>query len=383
VTTKRANGEGGVYKRKDGRWEARYMALVDGRSVRRVAYCRTREEAARRLREVLAARDRGVVAVDPQQPVSSYLRTWVEGARPTLRARSWERYEEHVRLYLVPHLGRYRLGQLSPAHVQQLYARLLDQGLSPATVRRVHAALRRALAQAVRWRLIGVNVASLVEPPQLVRREMAALSAEEVTRLLSVTRDERLEALFVVAVTAGLRRGELLALRWRDVDLEGAWLQVTGSLARTRGRGLAITQPKTARSRRRVELTMVAVDALRRHAAGQVYEREAMGALWRDADLVFCGQHGGFLQVSDVYDAFRRILDRAGLPRVRFHDLRHTAATLMLSRHVHPKVASEMLGHSTVAITLDLYSHVSGTMQREAVGVLDALFEDRRSVARE
>ena len=202
---------------------------------------------------------------DPAQTVGAFLITWLSAVQPTLRARSWERYEEHVRLYLAPGLGRFRLGQLSPAQVQRVYASLMGRGLSPSTVRRVHAALHRALGQAVRWRLATVNVADLVDPPQLVRKDMAALTPVEVRSLLDASGREHLDALFTVAVTAGLRRGELLALRWSDTDLDHGSIRVMGSLARARGKGLAITNPKTSRARRRVELTATAVEALRRH----------------------------------------------------------------------------------------------------------------------
>lgn len=200
-----------------------------------------------------------------------------------------------------------------------------------------------------------------------------ALSPDQARQLLAAAREDRLEALYVVAVSAGLRLGELLALKWSAVELDGGWLRVTGSLSRARGAGLSITNPKTARSRRRVELTSAAVEALRRHRAFQAAERLAAGELWTDRDLVFCNRSGGFLHAADLYDSFLKLLDRAGLPRIRFHDLRHTAATLMLSRGVHPKVASEMLGHSTIAIAVDLYSHVTETMQREATRSMDAL----------
>lgn len=370
---KRGNGEGSIYRRKDGRWAARYTVTLDGRRMRRWIYADTRDDAARRLRAALAARDSGQTVADPTQTLGSYLATWLEAVRPTLRARSWERYEEHVRLYLVPALGRVKLAQLTPANVQRLYSALLDRGLSPSTVRRVHAALHRSLGQAVRWRLAIVNVAALVDPPQVVRKEMIALSPEQVRRMLEAARGERMEALFAVAVTAGLRRGELMALRWSEVDLDSGSIRVVGSLARARKAGQSITNPKTARSRRRVELTAIAVEALVRHRVQQARERLAAGPFWQERDLVFANLRGGFLDVKDVYGAYRRILDQGGLPRTRFHDLRHTAATLMLSRGVHPKVASEMLGHSTVAITLDLYSHVTETMQREAARVVDDL----------
>jgi integrase len=193
-----------------------------------------------------------------------------------------------------------------------------------------------------------------------------------VRRLLAAASGDRIEALYVLAVTAGLRQGELLALRWSEVDLDAGYLRVVASLGRARGTGLVVTDPKTARSRRRVELGATAVECLRRHRAAQSAERLAAGPLWRHEDLVLASRVGSYLHASDVYESFRGLLDRAGLRRIRFHDLRHTAATLMLVGGVHPKVASEMLGHSTVAITLDLYSHVTPTLQREAAKAIEA-----------
>lgn len=376
---KRGNGEGNVYRRKDGRWAARYTVTIDGKNERRWIYAATRDEVSRRLRDALAARDAGDVVADPSQTVATFLEGRLDSIKPTLRGRSWERYEEHVRLYLTPELGRLRLaGQLGPGQVQRLYSRLLARGLSASTVRRVHAALHRALAQALRWRLVTANVADLVDPPQVRRKEMTALTSPQVRAFLDAADGERLGALFAVAVTAGLRRGELLALRWADVDLDGGAVRVVGSLARTRGQGVAITNPKTTRSRRRVELGETAVEALRRHRASQAAERLAAGPWWEESDLVFTNRRGDFLGVKEVYDAYHRVLDRAELPRVRFHDLRHTAATLMLGRGVHPKVASEMLGHSTIAITLDLYSHVTPTLQRDAARAVDIALREAR-----
>ncbi|HEX6351080.1 MAG TPA: site-specific integrase [Candidatus Dormibacteraeota bacterium] len=371
--TKRGNGEGTIGRRADGRWEARYVWYEAGRRRRRVIYGQTREGVARRLRDALKQREDGVVPADGRLTLADFLKVWLDGARPALSARSWERYEEHVRLYIAPSLGRLKLTEVTPAHVQRLYGELLKRGLSPSTVRRTHAAFHRALGQAFRWRLVPSNVVGLVDPPRAVRREMRALTADEARRLLAAAANDRLEALFTVAVTAGLRLGELLALTWADVDLDRGWLRVTGSLGRTKGAGVAVTAPKTARSRRRVELTATAVEALRRHRARQLEERLAAGRMWRELDLVFANRVGGYLLVNEVYEAHRRILGAAEIPRMRFHDLRHTAATLMLGRGIHPKIASEMLGHSTVAITLDLYSHVTETMQREAVKAMDAL----------
>jgi integrase len=238
--------------------------------------------------------------------------------------------------------------------------------------------LHGALGQAERWGYVPRNVATLVETPRAPRYEIAPLNEEQSRAFLLAAKSERLEALFVVALTTGMRQGELLGLRWRDVELAEGSLQVRSTLERDDGGVYRFVEPKTARSRRRVTLTATAVTALRAHRAAQLKERIALGSAWDDLDLVFPNEVGRPLDPTNVTErAFRRTLRRAGLPRIRFHDLRHTAATLMLARNVHPKVASEMLGHAQVAITLDLYSHVTPTMQREAAVTMEAIVRGR------
>lgn len=373
---RRVNGEGTISSqpRADGLWVGRYSVVEDGSVKRPVIYGKTRAEVAGKLRLALASRDRGERA-PARETVADYLAKWHESTRPQLREASWVRQGDTVRLHLTPLLGQLQLRKLSPEDVSRAYARLLvgERAIAPATVRRVHAVLHRALGQAVVWRILQVNVASLARPPRVPRREMTSLSPAQARELLAAATGDRLGALLVVAITTGMRQGELLALRWADVDLEARYLSVTGTLTRSANIQV-ITEPKTTRSRRRVELTGVAVDALRKHRAAQLEERLAAANVWHDRGLVFANRFGGFLARGFVDDGLHRLLETAGLPRIRFHDLRHTAATLMLGRGVHPKVASEMLGHSTVGITLDLYSHVTPTMQREAVAALDDVF---------
>ena len=378
-----ANGEGGVRQRPSGRWEAR-AAIVDaaGRLRRRSVMADTEREANRRLRELVSQHEAGILAPDARGTMARFLTGWLEGVKPTLRPRSWDRYEEHVRLHLIPTLGRIPLARLSPMDVQRANNELLKMGLAPATVCRAHAALRAALKQALRWQLIPSNPASLVTPPRVEHREMAALDPEQARRFLTAARGTPLEALWVLAVTSGLRQGELLALQWSEVDLEGASVRVTGTLTRidveAAGAGHPKTHrvtapPKSARSRRRVEIGALAVDALREHRRHQVEQRLHAGTLWVDRDLVFCGATGGHLHPVRLNRELRSLLAIGGLPMIRFQDLRHTAASLLLGRDVNPKKVSEMLGHSTVAITLDTYSHVLPTMHREAARVMDDL----------
>jgi integrase len=239
-------------------------------------------------------------------------------------------------------------------------------------VNHLHALIHKALSNAVRWGALNRNVADLVDPPRPSRFEIATLTGEQARAFLDAAAVSRLEALFVLAVTTGMRQGELLGLRWRDVDLETCTLQIRGSMQATPD-GLRIMEPKTAGSRRQVALSKQPIDALRRHRVAQAEERLRIGAAWENSELVFATEAGRPITASGLRRVFEPLLKRADLPRMRFHDLRHTSATLLLGRGVHPKVVSEMLGHTRISTTLDLYSHVSMTMQQQAAEAFDAI----------
>jgi len=369
---KRANGEGSIYQRADGLWVA---AITGADGHRRRVYAHTRADAGRRLTEALQRRDQGTGETVPagRDTVAAYLGTWLDGLGGTVRATTAEKYRRDVRLHVLPYIGRLALPRLTPQRLQRLYGELAEAGLSAMSIRHIHAAVHKALEQAVRWGKVTRNVADLVDPPQASRAEMRTLTLEQVRTLLGAAREDRLEALYVVAVTTGMRRGELLGLRWVDVDIPGQALAVTGSLQRVKAKGLVRVEPKTARSRRRILLTPTAVAALRRHQEAQAAERLKAADWWQDQGLVFCSALGTPLEAGNMLRrSFHPLLVRAGLPSMRFHDLRHTAATVMLGRGVHPKIASEMLGHATVGITLDTYSHVTETMQRTAMEEIEA-----------
>jgi integrase len=367
MAKRRGNGEGTITRRKDGRWEARYTADTGTGPKRKVLYGKTRAEVAEKLTKAMADRDGGLVFDTNNQTVGEYLARWLnDSVRGSVKPITFESYERLVRVHIVPALGRVKLKNLSPPHLQAFYRDRLDAGLSPVTVRYLHSLLHRSLKQALRWNLVHSNVAKAVDPPKIPRKTMQALAPEQARIFLDAAREDRLEALYVLAVHCGLRQGELLALRWEDVDLETRTLRVGRTLSHTKD-GPTFTAPKTPRSRRTVRLTTGAVEALKRHSERQAEEIVRMDTLYRDQGLVFASEVGTPLNRHNVnYRSFKPLLERAGLPNIRFHDLRHTCATLLLGRGVHPKFVQELLGHATIAITLDTYSHVLPNMGDQA-----------------
>ena len=369
---KRGNGEGSVYQRKDGRWVGQYLVYLPSGPKYRYIYAKTRKEAAEKLTKAMADRNGGIVFDDENLTLSDFLDIWLSDCvKDTIRVSTFERYKSIVELHISPALGRLRLKALTPAHVQGFYRGRLDSGLSPATVQKIHVVLHKALSQAVKWSLVPRNVTEAATSPRPTPKEMCPLSADEVRKLLETARGDRLEALWVLAVHTGMRQGELLALKWTDVDLEAGKVSVRRTLTRVKGH-YTLGEPKTKRSRRTVKLTAAATTALRSHLSNQMQDMDRLGDLYQDQGLVFTTDSGAPLNPSNIRNRnLRRLTSKAGLPKIRFHDLRHTCATLLLSRNVHPKIVQEMLGHATVAITLDTYSHVLPGMGDQAAEAME------------
>jgi integrase len=288
-----------------------------------------------------------------------------------VRISTYERHETIIRLHLKPALGKLRLEAVAPPHIQGLYRDRLDSGLSPATVQKIHAIFHKAVELAVRWNLIPNNVADAVRAPKPAPKGMSPLSSNETRSLLEAARGNRLEALYVLAVHTGMRQGELLALNWQDVDLDEGVVRVSRTLTRNGGR-LVIGEPKTRRSRRTIHLTQTAVRKLKDHLERQQEEMDRFGTLYRDQGLVFTTEVGTPINPTSLRKrSLSSLLERAGLERMRFHDLRHTCATLLLSKNVHPKYVQELLGHSSVSITLDTNSHVVPGMGKHTAQTME------------
>jgi integrase len=375
--TKRGNGEGSIYpvRGKDGKvkgYRAAYVVHTAKGIKRHYLSGKRREDVRDKLAKALSDKADGLVFDAGALTVGEFLDRWLKGVRATVRGSTYERHKQLVRLHIRPALGRVKLTNLSAAHVRWFYRERLDSGFAPATVHKMHVVLHKALKAAVADGLIPRNAAAGQKLPRITREELRPLSPEETRRLLQAASGDRLEALYVLAVASGLRQGELLALRWEDVDLEHSIVRVRRTLTREGGK-FSLGEPKTKKSRRGVNLTAAAVEALRAHLSRQLEEMERMGSLYRPGGLVFSNEVGGIINPSNLRNrSFARLLKRAGLPpTTRFHDLRHTCATLLLSRNINPKIVSEMLGHSSIAITLDTYSHVLPTMQEEAIRALE------------
>ena len=372
MSKKRGNGEGSITKRDDGRWMARYTVRTIKGPKRRTVYGRTRAEASAKLAKAMADRDGGLIFDAGSLRVGDYLDRWLSNSvKDTVRERTYERYEEILRLHVKPALGRLKLKALTPAHVQDFYRDRLDSGFSPATVQKIHVILHKALSQAVSWSLVPRNAGEAVRAPRPAPKEMRPLSPDEAHRLLKTVRGDRLEALYVLAIHTGMRQGELLGLKWENVDLAANAIRVRHTLLRTKGR-VILGEPKTKKSRRTVHLTGAASRALEEHLERQLKVMERLGDLYRDQGLVFTTEVGTPINPSNLRKrSFAPLLQKASLPRLRFHDLRHTCATLLLSKNIHLKYVQELLGHATVSITLDTYSHVLPGMGNQVADAME------------
>ena len=376
---RRGRGEGSVTPRKDGRWAA-YITLENGK--RKYFYAKTKKAALDLLRKAQLEQMQGtLVTSSPRLTVAKFFTQWIEKRKPAVKIRTYERYESFIRLQVIPHVGNIQLQKLTPMHLQSLYSKLLGDGKKASTVNTLHWMIHRALSDAVKWELIAKNPCKAVEPPRRARYEFRVLTVEEAQKLLAIARGHGMEALFVLALTTGMRRGELLALKWQDIDFEGGALHVRRAFTRAKGQRYLEAEPKTQKSRRSILLAPGTIEVLKQHRLKQLEAKRQAGEDWEERDLVFCTAVGTPLNPNKVLERFGTLLKRAGLPHIRLHDLRHSVATLLLKLDVHPKIVQELLGHGRIAETLDIYSHVLPTMQEGAMHKLNNNLQWRRGEA--
>ena len=376
---RRGHKEGSVYyvEARD-RWVAEItVELETGKRKRKKAYCKTKQEATRKRNEMLRELERGTLATGPQRKLGEYVTDWLENVHKSqLRLGAYLNYKKHVKL-IVDNLGDIWLQKLTAQQVQNFLSKRLSDGVSPKYVRETRAVLNLALSNAVKWGYLSRNVCDLVARPRVPKHEMVPLTLEQAQRFKEYIRGHRLEVLIITAVVTGMRRGELLSLRWSDIDFKRQILQVTHTVDRFTGHGYVQGEPKSDAGLRSIRFPDFLLDMLKEHHKAQL-EQKSQREKWEDRDLVFPNSRGGYLHPNHMGEAFKKLLEEARLPLIRFHDLRHSAATILLSMGVNIKVIQELLGHSDIAITLRVYGHLLPSMQQEAVDKWDDVFKEEK-----
>ncbi len=370
---RRGPGEGSIsYRQAEGRHEGRYSVQTARGSKREVIYGKTYEECRAKLAQAIADRDRDLIFDAESMTVAEYMSRWIKGpAKKNIRSSTYARYEQHTRNHVVPALGRLKLKKLTAVHLEELYDAKLEEDLSPRTVNYIHTTISKALGYAVGRDLLRKNVASFADAPQPDSPEIQPLNGDQATKFLASTRGGRLEALYVLALSKGLRRSELLGLKEEDLDLEAATLQIRRGLTIAPGGGVALQTTKRKSSQRLLELSPETVGALKTHKSLRAKE-QLLAPHWDEQGFLFTKRTGGHLHPQTLYTKyFLPARERASVPPIHFHDLRHTYATLALLNGVPVKVVSETLGHKDIATTLRTYAHVLPGMQKAADETMD------------
>ena len=362
MAKRRGNQEGSLTLRKDGLWVAR----ISQEGKRIAVYGKTKEEARQKLRGLQRKQEDGLPLVTSQMLMKDYLAQWLENIKHRVRPKTLADYQDLVRCHLIPRLANIHLNKLEPEHIQKAWNDMLKEGHSPSVVEHCHLRLSKALNDAMRRNLIYRNPCQMVSPPRAVRKEVAPPDAGEINRMLEVARGTEYYEVLHTAFYTGLRRGELLAVRWRDVSLDLGTLSVNRSVYRAKGGQSIIQAPKTAKGRRLVDLPPESVLVFKALRERQEADGLLQGFAVNEDTLVFRYRDGSPILPRGLTGAFTKIMLRAGLEGYRLHDTRHSHASVMLQQGESPKVVQERLGHARASITLDIYSHVTPGLQRGA-----------------
>ncbi len=368
----RANSEGSVYQRsRDGRWITS-VSLPDGS--RKSWTFGTQKEALQKLKVHHKQVQEGIIPItEPRVRLDRFLADWLEGTvKQSVRPKIYDSYAQLVRLYIAPTIGRVALEELSAVHVRDLQNKQLASGLSPRTTQYTRAVLRRALNQAVKWSLVPRNVVPLVDPPKSTRHEREMLTIAQVHMLLHYAQGDRMAAVLVTAIALGLRKGELLALTWQDVDFAKGTVTVHSSLQLIEGKP-RIMETKTKQSNRTITLPGIVSDALCTQRLRQEEARRLAGARWKQTEYIFTTSVGTPFGPTNMSRELDRVLQKAGLPHIRFHDLRHLAASLLLDSNMRLKDVSTLLGHASTSITQNVYEHLLDKSGRKVADEMDRI----------
>lgn len=398
---KRGNNEGCISKRKDGKWCAVVTVGFDeeGKQKRKFFYGKTRQEVADKMNDVIHNINRGTYIEPSKTKLSDWLNTWLnEYKKSNIRPSTYDSYEYLIRLHIAPTIGHIVLKDLKPEHLQRLYNDKGSSGkadgtggLSAKTINRIHVVLHASLDQAVKNGLVIRNVSEATTLPKQKKKEIRILSVDEQINFLAAITGERLKGAFILALGSGIREGELLALRWKNVNLKAGIIRITESLKRVRNYDadsevktkLIFQEPKTEAGKRTIPLPDNVLTELKEHRKRQYEEKLRAGALYEDNDLVFCTEIGKVLEPRNFLRTFYCLVKKAEIPHINFHALRHTYATRLLEANEHPKVVQEILGHSDITMTLNTYSHVMPEIKMAAAQKLNHLFENKNSSHKE
>lgn len=380
--SRRGNNEGGIYQRtSDGRYVgAVHLGYLAGKRVRKVVYGKTRPEVSERMKKLLAEQQQGLPLTSSERlTVADFLRRWLtDTVEANVRPSTLASYRSHIEHHVIPSIGKVRLSRLNAQDVERMNKEVVDKGKSPRTAAHARAILRSALADAVKWEMIARNAAALADAPRTVEPELTTLSPGEARQFIAGVRTLREGPLYTLTLACGLRLGEVTGLAWSDIDLKKGTVRVRQTLGRLSGE-FVIGEPKSRNSRRTLAVPHFALASLRMHRARRNRERLLAGPLWRDqADLVFTTSLGEPLNPSSLTRRFRATLADLKLPTMRFHDLRHSCASLLIAEGVHPRLIMETLGHSQISLTMNRYAHVAPVVQREVAGRMDGLLRARR-----
>jgi integrase len=372
---------GQLIKKGDGKWLVRVFLGRDGQIGQKRYFSKqvtgTKKDAQNYLNRVLSSIDEGVFVPPSKETLGDYLDQWLKNsARQKWSDRTYRDYTYYIDRHVRPLLGMKKLSALQPLDIQELYTSMSAKGLGSRSIQIIHNILHSALKQSVKWKMLSRNPAQYVDRPKQVRREMMALSPEEATRFLDAAQEDRYSVLFSLGLDTGARPSELLALQWKDIDFDQGTIKIQRTLDYPEyGAEFQFIEPKTPKSRRMIKISSTIIANLREHRRLQSEQRLKAGPNWHPYDLVFCTSEGKPLQRRNILRRhLRPILKRAGLSaELNLYSLRHSCATLLLAAGVHPKIVSERLGHASIVITLDVYSHVLPSMQQTAADKLEYL----------